>query len=147
MNHLEEALDLAARGWGATSPNPAVGAVVVRDGEVVGRGFHTWAGLKHAEVLALEEAGETERAARPCTSPSNLLRTTAARRLASTRSWRQACEKWSRAMEDPNPLVRGRGFAQSAGRGHRSGDGRAIRRRAGELNEPSFTSCAPDVRW
>ena len=54
--HLEEALDLAARGWGATSPNPAVGAVVVRDGEVVGRGFHTWAGLKHAEVLALEEA-------------------------------------------------------------------------------------------
>ena len=61
MNHLEEALDLAARGWGATSPNPAVGAVVVRDGEVVGRGYHTWAGLKHAEVLALEEARERAR--------------------------------------------------------------------------------------
>ncbi len=50
---LEEALELAARGVGRTSPNPAVGAVVVRDGEVVGRGFHTWAGVKHAEVLAL----------------------------------------------------------------------------------------------
>jgi len=61
--HLEEALDLAERGWGATSPNPAVGAVVVRDGEVVGRGFHTWSGLKHAEVLALEEARERARGA------------------------------------------------------------------------------------
>src|SRR5216684_2046786 len=58
MSYLEEALDLAARGQGRVSPNPAVGAVVVRDGEVVGRGFHTWAGVKHAEVLALEEAGE-----------------------------------------------------------------------------------------
>src|SRR5450631_1180403 len=63
MNHLEEALDLAARGWGATSPNPAVGAVVVRDGEVVGRGYHTWAGLKHAEVLALDEARDRARGA------------------------------------------------------------------------------------
>src|SRR5512147_1350054 len=61
MNHLEEALELAARGWGATSPNPAVGAVVVRDGEVVGRGYHTWAGMKHAEVLALEEAQDRAR--------------------------------------------------------------------------------------
>ena len=56
--YLEEALDLAAQGIGQTSPNPAVGAVLVRDGEVVGRGSHTWAGVKHAEVLALEEAGE-----------------------------------------------------------------------------------------
>src|SRR5215475_3364103 len=57
-NFLEEALDLAARGQGCTSPNPAVGAVLVRDGEVVGRGFHTWAGVKHAEVVAIEEARE-----------------------------------------------------------------------------------------
>ncbi len=55
---LEEALDLAARGIGQTSPNPAVGAVLVREDQVVGRGFHTWAGVKHAEVLAIEEAGE-----------------------------------------------------------------------------------------
>ena len=55
--YLEEALDLAARGLGRVSPNPAVGAVIVRDGTVVGRGFHTWDGVKHAEVRALEEAG------------------------------------------------------------------------------------------
>ena len=42
---LREALDLARRGKGQTSPNPAVGAVLVRDGEVVGRGFHTYSGL------------------------------------------------------------------------------------------------------
>jgi len=59
--HIEEALALARLGMGRTSPNPAVGALVVRDGEVVGRGTHTWAGLKHAEVLALEEAGERAR--------------------------------------------------------------------------------------
>src|ERR1700761_8395885 len=61
--YLEDALTLAARGAGRTSPNPAVGAIVVRDGEVVGRGFHTWAGVKHAEVLALDEAQERARGA------------------------------------------------------------------------------------
>src|SRR5579862_6860848 len=54
--YMEEALDLAAQGLGRTSPNPAVGAVVVQEGAVAGRGFHTYAGVKHAEVLALEEA-------------------------------------------------------------------------------------------
>ena len=52
---LLQALDLARRGKGQTSPNPAVGAVLVRDGEVVGRGFHTYGGLKHAEILALDD--------------------------------------------------------------------------------------------
>ena len=56
--YLEDALELAARGVGRVSPNPAVGAVVVRQDQVVGRGFYTAAGVKHAEVLALEEAGE-----------------------------------------------------------------------------------------
>src|SRR5215469_16937011 len=65
---LEETLELAARGVGQVSPNPAVGAVIVRedaDGnpKVVGRGFHTWAGVKHAEVIAIEEAGELARGA------------------------------------------------------------------------------------
>ena len=60
---LREALDLARQGRGQTSPNPMVGAVLVRDGEVVGRGFHTYAGVKHAEILALEQAGERARGA------------------------------------------------------------------------------------
>src|ERR1700683_2021813 len=61
--YLEEALDLAQAGLGRVSPNPAVGAVVVRDGAVVGRGFYIARGVKHAEVIALEEAGAGARGA------------------------------------------------------------------------------------
>jgi diaminohydroxyphosphoribosylaminopyrimidine deaminase/5-amino-6-(5-phosphoribosylamino)uracil reductase len=108
---LREALDLAANGLGLTSPNPAVGAVVVSDGQVVGRGFHTWAGVDHAEVAALREAGSAARGATlyvslepcchqgrtgPCTTA--ILNAGIARVVA--------------AMEDPNPLVGGQGFAK-----------------------------------
>src|SRR5208283_5726844 len=55
--YMQEALRLAREGRGRTSPNPTVGAVLVDDHHVVGRGFHTWAGVKHAEVIALDEAG------------------------------------------------------------------------------------------
>ena len=55
--HMRRALALAARGWGQTAPNPMVGAVVVRDGEVVGEGWHTQLGAPHAEVEALRDAG------------------------------------------------------------------------------------------
>ena len=55
---LDRAYELAARGVGSTAPNPAVGAVVVRDGRVLGEGFHHRAGLAHAEVNALEDAGD-----------------------------------------------------------------------------------------
>jgi diaminohydroxyphosphoribosylaminopyrimidine deaminase / 5-amino-6-(5-phosphoribosylamino)uracil reductase len=60
---LERALELAERGRGTTYPNPVVGAVVVRDGEVVGEGWHDRAGGPHAEVIALEAAGEAARGA------------------------------------------------------------------------------------
>ena len=60
---LERALELAERGRGTTKPNPVVGAVVVRDGEVVGEGWHERAGGPHAEVVALEQAGERTRGA------------------------------------------------------------------------------------
>src|SRR3569623_2068783 len=55
--YMREALDLARKGRALASPNPMVGCVVVRDGEIVGRGFHTYEGLHHAEILALEQAG------------------------------------------------------------------------------------------
>jgi diaminohydroxyphosphoribosylaminopyrimidine deaminase/5-amino-6-(5-phosphoribosylamino)uracil reductase len=58
---LERALELAERGRGTTRPNPVVGAVVVRDGEVVGEGWHERKGGPHAEVVALEAAGERAR--------------------------------------------------------------------------------------
>jgi diaminohydroxyphosphoribosylaminopyrimidine deaminase/5-amino-6-(5-phosphoribosylamino)uracil reductase len=60
---LERALELAERGRGTTHPNPVVGAVVVRDGEVVGEGWHERRGEPHAEVIALDAAGERARGA------------------------------------------------------------------------------------
>ena len=59
MKHefMREALDLAKEGVGQASPNPLVGAVIVKDGAVIGRGSYKYDGLKHAEILALEEAG------------------------------------------------------------------------------------------
>jgi diaminohydroxyphosphoribosylaminopyrimidine deaminase / 5-amino-6-(5-phosphoribosylamino)uracil reductase len=108
---MEEALELAARGIGCTSPNPAVGAVVVRDDEAVGRGFHTWAGIKHAEVLAIEEAGDKAQGStiyvtlEPCahhgrTPPCiDAILAAGVRRVVAP-------------MEDPNPQVSGRGFTR-----------------------------------
>jgi len=60
---MRRALALAARGWGQTAPNPLVGAVVVREGVAVGRGFHARYGEAHAEVAALKDAGERARGA------------------------------------------------------------------------------------
>ena len=60
---MDEAFDLAERGRGSTHPNPLVGAVLVKDGEVVGRGCHLGPGEPHAEAMALAEAGERARGA------------------------------------------------------------------------------------
>jgi diaminohydroxyphosphoribosylaminopyrimidine deaminase / 5-amino-6-(5-phosphoribosylamino)uracil reductase len=106
---MDEALELARRGLGRTSPNPAVGAVLVRDGSVVGRGFHTYATGKHAEVVALEDAGSQARGAdlyvtlEPC---SHLGRTPPCADALSEAGVTRVVA----AMEDPNPLVSGRGF-------------------------------------
>ncbi len=104
------ALDLARQGRGRTSPNPMVGAVVVQDSEVVGTGYHQAAGSPHAETIALKKAGEKAKGStlyvnmEPCshqgrTGPctDTIIRAGVSRVVA--------------AMEDPNPLVSGRGFA------------------------------------
>ena len=71
--YMRRALELAARGWGQTAPNPMVGAVVVRDGEIVGEGYHARYGAAHAEPVALAAAGASVRGAtlyvtlEPCT--------------------------------------------------------------------------------
>jgi len=106
---LREALDLARRGKGQTSPNPAVGAVLVRDGEVVGRGFHTYDGLQHAEVLALNEAGARARGAtlyinlEPCSHQGRTGPCADALVAAGV-------SRVIAAMPDPNPQVAGEGF-------------------------------------
>jgi diaminohydroxyphosphoribosylaminopyrimidine deaminase/5-amino-6-(5-phosphoribosylamino)uracil reductase len=63
MTYLTRALELAERGRGTTRPNPVVGAVVIANGEVVGEGWHERKGEPHAEVIALEAAGERARGA------------------------------------------------------------------------------------
>lgn len=60
---MRRAILLARRGWGRTAPNPMVGAVVVRDGEIAGEGWHAEFGGPHAEVMALAAAGERARGA------------------------------------------------------------------------------------
>jgi len=108
-SYLEEALDLAARGLGRVSPNPAVGAVIVRDDVVVGSGFHTWAGVKHAEVLALEAAGDRARGStlyvtlEPCSHQGRTPPCADAIVAAGIK-------KVVAAMQDPNPRVQGSGF-------------------------------------
>jgi len=59
--YMKRALNLARRAQGRTSPNPIVGAVLVKDGEVVGEGYHLRAGRPHAEINALNQAGEQAR--------------------------------------------------------------------------------------
>ena len=110
--HLRRALDLARAGVGLVSPNPAVGAVVVdASGHEVGAGTHTYDGVKHAEVLALEQAGDSARGAtlylnlEPC---SHQGRTgPCADAVIASAIRRVVC-----SMEDPNPRVAGQGFAK-----------------------------------
>ena len=102
---MAEALALAARGLYTTTPNPRVGAVVVRDGAVVGRGFHERAGGPHAETIALAEAGERARGAtayvtlEPCSHHGRTPPCADALVAAGV-------SRVVAAMADPNPLAR-----------------------------------------
>ncbi len=108
-DYMQQALEVARQGRGRTSPNPAVGAVLVRDGKVVGQGFHTWAGVKHAEIVALEEAGEAARGAalyvtlEPC---SHTGRTSPCVDAVI----KSGVKRVVVAMQDPNPQVAGQGI-------------------------------------
>ncbi len=137
-DYMDRALMLAERGRGKTSPNPLVGAVVVsRDGTVVGQGYHRRTGEAHAEVIALGEAGERARGAtlyctlEPCshrgrTGPcvEAIVAAGIARVVAS--------------VEDPNPLVHGKGFEHLRARGVTVDVGTAAAE-ARRLNQPFFT--------
>lgn len=110
------ALRLARKGVPRTSPNPAVGAVLVRGGTVVGSGYHRAPGMPHAEIEAIRAAGNAARGAdlyvtlEPCAHTGRTGPCTEA-------IIRAGIKRVAAAMEDPNPLVRGRGFRALAGAG------------------------------
>ncbi|WP_175653507.1 bifunctional diaminohydroxyphosphoribosylaminopyrimidine deaminase/5-amino-6-(5-phosphoribosylamino)uracil reductase RibD [Pseudomonas sp. Marseille-P9899] len=115
-HYMARALELARKGLYSTHPNPRVGCVIVRDGEVVGEGWHVRAGEPHAEVHALRQAGERARGAcayvtlEPCSHHGRtppcaeaLVKAGVARVVA--------------AMQDPNPQVAGNGLKRLADAG------------------------------
>ena len=106
---MARALALARKGEALAHPNPMVGAIVVAEDRAVGQGFHTYDGKKHAEILALEEAGGRARGAtlytnlEPCCHTGRTGPCTTAVLAAGI-------ARVVAAMPDPNPRVSGRGF-------------------------------------
>jgi diaminohydroxyphosphoribosylaminopyrimidine deaminase/5-amino-6-(5-phosphoribosylamino)uracil reductase len=131
---MRRAFDLARAGVGLVSPNPAVGAVVVdSSGREVGTGTHTYDGVKHAEILALEKADRAAKGAtlylnlEPCSHQGRTGPCADAVIAAGIR--RVAC-----SMEDPNPRVAGQGFAKLRASGIRVDVG-LLEAEAKKLNE------------
>ncbi|MEO7275738.1 MAG: bifunctional diaminohydroxyphosphoribosylaminopyrimidine deaminase/5-amino-6-(5-phosphoribosylamino)uracil reductase RibD [Vicinamibacterales bacterium] len=138
LQHMARALALAERGRATTSPNPMVGAVIVDDeGVVIGRGSHEVAGGPHAEILAIADAGPRARGAtlfctlEPC---SHTGRTGPCAPAVVAAGLRRAVV----AMEDPNPLVSGRGIGMLRERGLAVSVG-LLEAEARQLNAPFLT--------
>src|SRR5213595_1152870 len=108
---MQHALALARKGIGLVSPNPVVGCVIVREGQIVGEGFHQYQWRDHAEIVALKSAGDKARGAtlyctlEPCSHTGRTGPCTDAIIAAGIK-------RVVAAMEDPFPLVSGRGFAR-----------------------------------
>jgi diaminohydroxyphosphoribosylaminopyrimidine deaminase / 5-amino-6-(5-phosphoribosylamino)uracil reductase len=109
VSHFEQALELAERGRGKTADHPLVGAVVVSEGKVVGEGWYEYEGVHHAEVIALEQAGEAAREAtlyvtlEPCAHHG---RTPPCADVVVAAGLARVVI----GARDPNPLVDGRGI-------------------------------------
>jgi len=109
IRFMQHALALARKGVGLASPNPMVGCVIVREGQIVGEGFHQYEWRDHAEIVALKSAGEKARGAtlyvtlEPCNHTGRTGPCTEAIIAAGV-------HRVVAAMEDPNPVNSGRGF-------------------------------------
>ena len=109
--HVARALELARRGTALAHPNPRVGAIIVKNGKTVGEGFHVYDKFDHAEVVALKQAGSEARGAtlyvnlEPCCTTGRTGPCTKAIIAAGIK-------RVVAAIQDPNPKVAGRGFAE-----------------------------------
>jgi len=114
--YMNRALELARKGIGLASPNPTVGAVLVKDGQVIGEGFHQYDWRDHAEIVALKSAGRNAQGAalyvtfEPCC-------TTGRTGPCTDAILRAKIHRVVAAMPDPNPAVAGRALAQLRGAG------------------------------
>jgi diaminohydroxyphosphoribosylaminopyrimidine deaminase / 5-amino-6-(5-phosphoribosylamino)uracil reductase len=109
--YLRRALQLAERGLFTTDPNPRVGCVIVKDGQVRGEGWHVRAGEPHAEVLALRAAGEQARGADVFVTLEPCSHTGRTPPCADALIAAGVARVWC-CGEDPNPKVAGQGFAR-----------------------------------
>lgn len=106
---MREAINLAEQGLFTTAPNPRVGCVVVKAGEIIGRGYHARAGSEHAEVIALQEAGQSAEGStlyvtlEPCAHQGKTP-------PCANAVIEAGVAKVVAAMQDPNPQVAGKGF-------------------------------------
>jgi len=128
------ALQLAKKGMGQTNPNPMVGAVIVKDNTIVGRGYHHRGGEPHAEILALRQAGKAAQGAtlylnlEPCDHFGKTPPCT--RAILDARVKRVVA-----GMKDPNPLVSGRGIRRLS-RGGIQVEVGILQKECQELNAP-----------
>lgn len=131
--YMNKALKLAERASGYTSPNPMVGAIIVKDNNIVGQGWHQRAGTPHAEIHALHEAGDLAKGAtiyvtlEPC---SHYGRTGP----CADALIKAGIKKAVIAVTDPNPLVRGQGIAKLRNAGIEVVEG-VLSESAARLNE------------
>lgn len=143
---MQRAVRLAGRAAGRTSPNPLVGAVVVRAGKVVGEGYHRGPGTPHAEAVALERAGSAARGAtlyvtlEPCCHTGK--RTPPCAPLVA----RAGLDRVVVGMSDPNPRVAGGGIAvlETAGLAVDTGVHEAA---CAELNRPYIRAMTQGLPW
>ncbi len=143
IGYMRRALALARKGLGTVAPNPAVGAVVVKNRQIIGRGYHRKAGEDHAEVIALKQAGVDSRGAdlyvtlEPCNHFGKTPPCTEAIKLAGIK-------RVIISVRDPNPHVKGNGVEELQAAGIEVTSG-VLQEQGEEILRP-FISCITEKR-
>ncbi len=132
--YMRRALALAKRAWGMTSPNPMVGAVIVRNNNIIAEGFHKKPGTDHAEVVAIDKAGEAASGATLYVTLEPCCHTDKRTPPCTKKIIETGIRNVVVAMRDPNPKVAGKGIAALRQAGVRVACG-VLEEQAQRLNE------------